>query len=83
VVWLIYLTIAIVLMSLNSYIVKKLVKKVNPYLVLFYQYLIAIPLVLVYSLFFQANVLSGEPLIIFLGIFYVAAIAFYYTALKE
>lgn len=80
--WLIYVIIAIILMSLNTFLVKKLVKNINPYVILFYQYLIAIPLVAIYSLLFNADIFAGNMLIVLLGVVYVAAIALVYIALK-
>jgi len=81
--WLLYVSIAIVLMSLNIFIVKKLIKKVNPYLIILYQYLIAVPIVIIYSLFSNAELFTGNVAIIFLGVVYVTAIVLYYIALKK
>lgn len=81
--WLLYVVIAFILMSLSTFLVKKLFKEVNPLVVLFYQYLIAIPLVWFYSLLLQAGFGQGSYLIFLLGLFYVIGIAFFYLALKK
>ncbi|PIU62182.1 hypothetical protein COS83_02825, partial [archaeon CG07_land_8_20_14_0_80_38_8] len=82
-IWIIYLLIAIVLMSVNAYVVKLLVKNINPLIVLFYQYLIAIPLLIIYSLMVNADLLTGNFNIVLLGFLYVTGIALFYIALKK
>jgi len=80
--WLIYLIIAIILMSFNPFIVKQLVKKVNPLIVMFFQFLIAIPLVLIYSLFFNPGS-SNNPLLLILGFVYALSLGLYYSSLSS
>jgi len=82
-IWIVYLLIAIVLMSVNAYVVKLLVKNINPLIVLFYQYLIAIPLLIIYSLMVNADLLTGNFNIVLLGFLYVTGIALFYIALKK
>lgn len=82
--WFVYVFAAIILMSFNSYLVKLLVKKINPFLILFYQYLLAVPLVIFYSVLSSAKPAGfGYYPIILLGVIYVLAIGFYYAALKK
>jgi drug/metabolite transporter (DMT)-like permease len=71
-------------MSFNSLIIKPLMKKVNPFIILFYQYLMAVPLVLTYSYFFNtATIKISELPLILLGIIYVIALSLYYIALNK
>lgn len=81
--WMLSVFIAVILMGLNTYLVKLLVKKINPYIVLFYQYLIAIPLVGAYSFLTNQTIISSNYHIMLFGLFYVIAIASFYTALKK
>ncbi len=81
--WLVYTIISIILMSLNIFLVKILVKKVKPLSILFYQYIIAIPLVLIYSLISGASITSGNYYILLLGIIYFAGIAIMYIGLSK
>ncbi len=82
--WLVYVLIAVVLMSFSSLIVKKLMKNVNQLIILFYQCLIAVPLVIIYSYFSSGALITinNYPLIL-LGVIYVTAIALYYVALSN
>ncbi|MDD5417902.1 MAG: DMT family transporter [Candidatus Nanoarchaeia archaeon] len=81
--WVLYITLAIFFLSSNILLVKTLVRKISPFAVLFYQYLIAIPLVFIYSLMTGSkadlNVLWSIPL----GFIYVVAIALFYIGLKK
>lgn len=80
--WLLYLTISIILMSLNVYIVKTILKKVNPYVIIFYQYLIGLILVYIYSFFINSLDLN-QYFLSLMGVIYVAGIILFYTALKK
>ena len=81
--WLVYVIISIVLMSFTVFIAKTIMPEVNPLVVLFYQYLIAIPLVLLYSLFSGARIEAGNPVLLLIGVLYVAAIGSSYTAFSK
>ena len=81
--WFIYVLISIVLMSFTVFIAKTIMPEVNPLVVLFYQYLIATPLVLLYSLVSGAMIGTGSPLLLLIGVIYVAAIGSYYVALSR
>lgn len=81
-IWLSYLIISIILMSFNVFYIKKLVKRLNPLVILLYQYIIAIPLVYLYSFIVQPIELVNYSLSL-LGLIYVAGIALFYIALKK
>ena len=79
--WYFYLLIAVVLMSVNTLLVKQLVKDVKPVVLLFYQYLISIPVVGVYGFFMNASFSNFS--LVWLGFIYVLGIALFYQALSQ
>lgn len=81
--WLILVLSSVFLMSFNAYIVKLLVRRLRPALVLFYQYLIAIPVVGFYVLFSGAVINASHLPLLFLGLIYVGAIGCFYAGLRK
>lgn len=80
--WFYFLLIAIILMSLNTYLVKVLTKSIDSFIILFYQYLLALPLVIVYSFVSNAS-FNASPCFLLIGFLYFIAIAAFYSALKK
>lgn len=81
--WLFYLVIAIIFMSLNQLIVKSVLNKASPYAVLFYQYLVALPLVGLYALVSKAVWLGDFTVMTLLGFVYFIALGLYYTSMSK
>lgn len=81
--WLIYTIISVILLGLNIFLIKTFVKKVKPILILFYQSIIAIPLIILYSILTNASIISSNYYLLLLGCFYITGIIFMYTALSK
>jgi len=77
--WLVYALIAVAFMGSNSFIVKRLVKTVNPSVVMLYQFMLAAPLILSYALF--SGALIFNPLLLLLGVGYFCSLTFFYYSL--
>jgi drug/metabolite transporter (DMT)-like permease len=78
--WELYTLLAVLFMGFNSFIVKKLIKKIKPEIIIVYQFLLASPLVFSYLLLNNWDY-SFNPLLIFIGVGYFISLIFYYTSL--
>ena len=77
----VYLLLAVSFMGFNSFIVKKLVKTLKPNVVMLYQFALAAPLVLVYTLVSGDFVFEASLLLI--GVTYFLSLTFFYIALSK
>jgi drug/metabolite transporter (DMT)-like permease len=80
--WLIYAAIAVLFMSFNAFIVKIISKKKSPHIILFYQFLLASPLILIY-LMIKEKGFNFNPLLLFIGLAYFLSLTLYYVTLKK
>ena len=78
--WELYVTLAILFMGFNSFIVKKLIKKIKPEIIILYQFLLASPLVFSYLLLNNWDYIFS-PYLILIGIGYFISLTLYYTSL--
>ena len=78
--WQVYVFLAVVFMGFNSFIVKKLVKTVNPSVVMLYQFLLAAPLVFSYLLLSSWD-FTFNPFLILIGFGYFCSLTFFYISL--
>ncbi|MDD4352848.1 MAG: EamA family transporter [Candidatus Nanoarchaeia archaeon] len=78
--WQLYTILAVLFMGFNSFIVKKLVKTLNPNIVMFYQFMLAAPLIFSYLLLSNWDFVFN-PLLIFIGLGYFASLTLFYTSL--
>ena len=67
--WELYTLLAVLFMGFNSFIVKKLIKKIKPEIIMVYQFLLASPLVFSYLLLSNWDY-TFSPYLIFIGIGY-------------
>ncbi|VVB75874.1 EamA-like transporter family protein [Candidatus Tiddalikarchaeum anstoanum] len=81
-IWQIYLVLAVLFMGFNSFIVKKLVKKVKPNVVMLYQFMLATPLVASYNLL-TGGELIFNPLLLLLGFGYFCSLTLFYVSLVK
>lgn len=79
--WPVYLFAAVVLMGFNVLVVKKLMKHLDPVKLLFYQYLVALPVVGVYAAASGSLTIHSSSFL--LGFLYIAGIACFYAALQR
>lgn len=82
-IWVILTIIAFVLMGIGTFLMKIAVREVHPYLVLFYQYIVTIPLTLTYGMLIVPSfdiLLNQVAMLLILGCFYGLALgSFYYS----
>ncbi len=80
--WLIYAIIAVLFMGFNAFIVKIISKKKSPHIILFYQFLLAAPLVLIY-LMIKGGEFNFSPWLLLIGLAYFSSLTLYYITLKK
>ena len=80
--WEFYVTLAVLFMGFNSFIVKQLVKTVKPGVVILYQFLLAAPLVFSYLLLSNWDFVFN-PLLILIGVGYFSSLTFFYMSLTK
>jgi drug/metabolite transporter (DMT)-like permease len=78
--WQLYLFLAVLFMGFNSFIVKILVKKIHPNVVMLYQFILATPLVFSYLLISNWDY-AFSPWLILIGFGYFASLTYFYNAL--
>jgi len=78
----VYLLLAVSFMGFNSFIVKKLVKTLKPNVVMFYQFMLAMPLVLFYT-FISGSEFIFNPLLLLIGLAYFVSLTLFYVALSK
>jgi drug/metabolite transporter (DMT)-like permease len=82
IMWPIYAAIAVLFMGFNAFIVKNLSKKTSPHAILFYQFILATPLVFTY-LMIKGGEFNFSPWLLIMGFAYFLSLTLYYITLKK
>ena len=78
--WEIFIVLSVSFLATNSFIIKN-IKNADPKVIIFWQFLISIILVYIYSILFGKELIFN-PFLIILGLGYVISLTLYYSSLK-